>query len=115
MDKIEILPHFSGCAIHNNWLAYYHLGCQHGLCNAHHLRELIYVEEQYNQALAGSITICLLQAKEAVDEAKHLRVGIAEPRAHRLSSTPLQPYSTLGCKRTARTSSVPRTAQARTA
>ena len=70
MDEIGILPKFRGCAIHDHWAAYYRFACQHGLCNAHHLRELIYVEEQYNQRWAARLQVCLLQAKEEVDEAK---------------------------------------------
>jgi transposase len=70
MDEIGILPQFTGCAIHDHWAAYYRFGCQHGLCNAHHLRELIYVEEQYNQRWAARLQACLLQAKEEVEEAK---------------------------------------------
>jgi transposase len=70
MEEIGILPKFRGCAIHDHWAAYYRFGCRHGLCNAHHLRELIYVEEQYNQRWAARLQECLLQAKEEVDEAK---------------------------------------------
>ena len=70
MEEIGILPEFTGCAIHDHWSAYFRFRCKHGLCNAHHLRELIYVEEQYDQRWAAQLQACLLQAKEEVDEAK---------------------------------------------
>ncbi len=70
MEAAGILTQFTGRAIHDYWTAYYHYGCDHGLCNAHHLRELTYVEEQYDQRWASRLQTCLLEAKREVDEAK---------------------------------------------
>jgi transposase len=70
MREMGILPQFTGRAIHDHWSVYYRFRCDHGLCNAHHLRELIYVEEQYDQRWAARLQVCLLQAKEEVDQAK---------------------------------------------
>ena len=33
--------------VHDHWKPYFGYACQHGLCNAHHLRELTYQHEQY--------------------------------------------------------------------
>ncbi|WP_273703833.1 transposase, partial [Candidatus Accumulibacter vicinus] len=44
-DAFAILPHFLGTLIHDGWKPYRELLCKHGLCNAHHLRELTYVFE----------------------------------------------------------------------
>ncbi len=40
-DKASVLPNFTGYAIHDCWASYFKFdACQHGLCNAHLLREL---------------------------------------------------------------------------
>jgi transposase len=70
MDEIGILPQFTDCAIHDHWSAYFRFRCYHSLCNAHHLRELIYVQYQYNHRWAARLQQYLLQAKEEVDESK---------------------------------------------
>ena len=71
MDAIGILPEFQGTAVHDGWPAYFQYEqCWHGLCNAHHLRELIFIKEQLNQPWAQPMIDCLLKIKEKVDEAK---------------------------------------------
>lgn len=45
MEAFGILPGFQGIAVHDGWMPYRHYGCTHGLCNAHHLRELIFLHE----------------------------------------------------------------------
>ena len=40
MEAMGVLPQFEGIAVHDHWLAYFVYGQAHGLCNAHHLREL---------------------------------------------------------------------------
>jgi len=45
-DAIGILPRATGRLIHDHWAAYWVHGAKHGLCNAHHLRELTAVEER---------------------------------------------------------------------
>ena len=39
-DALGVLPGFRGRAIHGAWRSYSNYGGKHGLCNAHHLREL---------------------------------------------------------------------------
>ena len=71
MDHIGILPHFKGRAIHDFWKPYFTYDCDHGLCNAHHLRELIFLNEQHDQHWAKDMIDCLLDIKLAVDVAKN--------------------------------------------
>lgn len=73
-DAIGILPAFSGRLIHDAWAPYWHYPCQHGLCNAHHLRELAAVAEQPGQAWAARLRTLLVAMKRAVD-ARHSAGG----------------------------------------
>jgi transposase len=40
MDAFDILPRFTGIAVHDGYRPYHPYPCAHALCNAHHLREL---------------------------------------------------------------------------
>ena len=66
---IGILPDFDGVAVHDHWQSYFGYGCQHGLCNAHHLRELTFIEEQYGQQWASELQELLLRVKDTVESA----------------------------------------------
>jgi len=70
MNAMAILPNFQGYAVHDHWKSYYVYDCQHVLCNAHHLRELTFAQEQHQQRWAGELSKCLLDAKQEVDDAK---------------------------------------------
>ena len=76
MVAIGILTHFLGRAVHDG-LASYQLfaQCLHALCNAHHLRELTFVEEQLGQHWAGDLKHLLREMKRAADAAA--RAGLA--------------------------------------
>jgi len=78
IDDIGILPDFTGRAIHDFWKPYFGYSCLHGLCNAHHLRELIFVHEQHQQDWADHMIACLLDIKDAVGQAKQTRDHLAE-------------------------------------
>lgn len=70
MDAIGILPEFRGRAVHDAWVAYFSYACSHATCNAHLLRELIYLHEQRGQAWAGRMETLLRQIHRAVEAAK---------------------------------------------
>lgn len=70
MDAIGILPSFTGTAVHDGYQSYADYDCQHSLCNAHHLRELTFLSEQYRLSWADKMIDHLLKIKEAVDEAR---------------------------------------------
>jgi transposase len=61
-------PQFQGKAIHDGWKSYQGYDCEHFLCNAHHLLELIFIGEQYQQAWAIQMLILLGRIKYMVDE-----------------------------------------------
>jgi transposase len=72
IDEMGILPDYQGYAMHDHWQSYYtYLECIHLLCNAHHLRELIYAAEQYEQLWPTQLIQCLLDIKKAVEEAQN--------------------------------------------
>ncbi|MEM6813320.1 MAG: transposase [Bacteroidota bacterium] len=44
--RAGILPDYQGTLVHDRFAAYFRYACDHGLCNAHILRELIYIKEK---------------------------------------------------------------------
>jgi len=68
-DALGILPGFLGTLIHDGWKPYRDLLCKHGLCNAHHLRELTYLFEELQQAWAGRLIELLVAACHEVNQA----------------------------------------------
>jgi transposase len=67
-DDIGILPKFLGLAMHDHWKPYFIYDCKHALCNAHHLRELTFVAEEFGQDWANAMKECLLDIKATVDQ-----------------------------------------------
>ena len=59
MDAMGILPEFKGHAVHDGWKSYQGYDCDHVLCNAHHLRELQYLLEQYGQPWTFQMSVLL--------------------------------------------------------
>jgi transposase len=77
IDEMGILPTFEGKAIHDGWKSYQHYNCEHFLCNAHHLRELMFMWEQYQQPWAIGMLILLGSIKSQVDEASLAQTPLA--------------------------------------
>ena len=67
MDAAGVLPDFKGCAVHDFWGPYLNYDCGHAFCNAHLLRELVFLWEEQDQAWANVMICHLLAIKTAVD------------------------------------------------
>lgn len=69
IDRIAILPKFEGTACHDAYRSYFRYQCRHSLCNAHHLRELTFVEEVQGRAWALDMKKLLIKIKQRVEKA----------------------------------------------
>ena len=63
---MDVLAKFTGTSVHDGWKSYAGYACDHALCNAHHLRELLFVVEQYKQAWAMEMLALLIAIKDQV-------------------------------------------------
>lgn len=70
-DAIDILSRRSGPVVHDDYASYFQYpSVQHIACNAHHLRELHFVHERYEQSWAEQMAHLLVEIKDAVDTAR---------------------------------------------
>ncbi len=86
-DAIDILPRFQGVSVHDSLVSYLQYGCQHAPCNAHYLRELTFVQEQYHQDWAMQMKALLVEIKAEVARAR-------EQGMHHLSAERRGAYET---------------------
>lgn len=70
MNEIGILPRFKGRAVHDDLAAYFLYEVEHALCNAHHLRTLLFLLERYPQKWIEPLVALLLKIKDKVQAAK---------------------------------------------
>ena len=73
MREVGILPHFTGTLVRDGYHSYASFGqCRHALCNAHLLRELVFVEEiDPAQAVwTKPLSALLIEIKEAASTAR---------------------------------------------
>jgi transposase len=70
-DAMGILADYTGVSVHDGWKPYQrYTTCRHALCTIHHLRELTFVEEQYQQPWAAEMKGLLLGMKAATEQTR---------------------------------------------
>ena len=67
MDAMGILQDYEGRVIHDFWKPYFRYNIRHGICNAHAIRELTFIHEEYKQKWAEEMIGLLLRIKKKVD------------------------------------------------
>ena len=70
-EALGLLQGVKGVLVHDGLASYKGLQCEHSLCNAHHIRELVYIHEQDNEKIwdpwAQEMIDLLLQGLKEVD------------------------------------------------
>jgi transposase len=66
IKEMGIIPNYEGTLVHDHWKPYLGYGCRHGLCNAHHLRELQWVIDFKKHKWAKSMRSFLARLNEEV-------------------------------------------------
>jgi transposase len=69
-DVMGILPEFRGTMVHNFWATYFGYSSKHAACNAHLLRELRGISENYGHRWSEALSALFIEIKTAVDAAK---------------------------------------------
>jgi transposase len=78
MDAIGVLPEFNGTMVHDCWSPYFGYACTHAVCNAHILRDLQGISENYDQKWSDELHDLLLEIYAAVKEAPESAVSLEE-------------------------------------
>jgi transposase len=74
--EINILPRRSGTVVHDDYQAYFaYAALRHASCNAHHLRELLFIHERYQQPWAAELATLLVEIKRTVERTQ--QIGLA--------------------------------------
>jgi len=66
-DDMQILPRFEGTMVHDFWAPYFRYSSRHAVCNAHLLRELKGISENYRQSWSEELHDLIQEIKREVD------------------------------------------------
>jgi transposase/uncharacterized coiled-coil protein SlyX len=78
-DDMRILPAFRGTMIHDFWATYFKYPSSHAICNAHLMRELQGISENYRHRWSEALRHLLIEIKKAVDVAKQEDTVVLAP------------------------------------
>ena len=73
MEDIGILDNYNGNLVHDRFSSYFSYNCDHSLCNAHILRDLVYIEERFDAQWARQVKKLLIKAKQDKDKNPNLK------------------------------------------
>jgi transposase len=68
MNAIGVLPVFKGIMIHDCWSAYFKYPCEHAACNAHILRDLKGISENFGRNRSNALHDLLIENYKAVQK-----------------------------------------------
>ena len=69
LDDFNLLQEFKGTAVHDHWFPYFsYKQVKHGLCNAHHLRELTFIHDHEKEEWAKDMRVFLLKTKKITED-----------------------------------------------
>ena len=79
-DDMQILPRFKGTMVHDFWASYFRYPSRHALCNAHLLRELKGISENYHQVWSDELHALILEIKREVDSVREHSCALSPPK-----------------------------------
>lgn len=86
INEINLLPRFKGRAVHDDLASYFQYEVEHALCNAHHLRALLFLLERYPQKWVQDLIELLSKIKEKVEALKQkAETGLSVRQANAFS------------------------------
>lgn len=69
--ELEILPNRTEVVVHDDYATYFaYPSLPHATCNAHHLRDLLFLDERYQQGWAKQLAALLVEIKQTVATAQ---------------------------------------------